>query len=79
MEKQSYYKLTNSQQNIFEVEQPLLTSNNACNVLLVSVKFDMDLEHLKLERTLNKIIELNDSFRLKLIKYNNTIKQDYWQ
>lgn len=75
MEKLNYYKLTNAQQNIFEVEQALLTSNNACNVLLVSIKFDIDLDYLKLERTLNKIIELNDSFRLRLVKYNKTIKQ----
>ncbi|MBP3595961.1 MAG: hypothetical protein J6J60_00955 [Clostridia bacterium] len=75
MKKLDYYKLTNAQQNIFEVEQSLLTSNNACNVLLVSVKFDKDLEYLKLEKTLNKIIEINDSFRLKLIKHNNAIKQ----
>lgn len=75
MEKLNYYKLTNAQQNIFEVEQTLLTANNACNVLLVSVKFDIDLDYFKLEKTLNKIIELNDSFRIKLIKRNSTIKQ----
>lgn len=75
MEKLKYYKLTSSQQNILEVEKSLLTSNNACNVLLVSIKFDMDLEYLKLERTINRIIELNDSFRLKLKKQNNIIQQ----
>ena len=75
MKKLNYYRLTNAQRNIFEVEQALLSSNNACNVLLVSIKFDLDLDYFKLERTLNKIIELNDSFRLKLSKHNNNIKQ----
>ncbi len=70
-----YYKLTNAQENILKVEQSLLTSDNTCNVLTVSIKFHRDLDYYKLERTLNKLIELNDSFRIRLTKNNNNIKQ----
>lgn len=75
MEKLNYYKLTNPQQNILEVEQSLLTSNNTCNILVSSVKFNMDLSSVKLEKTLNKVIELNDAFRIRLLKVNHIIKQ----
>lgn len=70
-----YYKLTNAQENILEVEQSLLTYDNTCNILTVSIKFYSDLNYDKLERTLNKLIELNDSFRIRLTKNNNNIKQ----
>jgi len=70
-----YLDLTNSQENIYEVEKSLLTSNNACNILLVSIKFSKNLNFYKLEKTLNKIIELNDSFRIRFIEKDGTIMQ----
>lgn len=74
-EVNNYYKLTNAQENIYEVEKSLLTYDNTCNILTVSVKFNQDLDYLRLEKTLNKLIELNDSFRIKLTKQYNNIRQ----
>ena len=75
VEVSNYYKLTNAQKNIFEVEQSLLTYDNTCNILTVSVKFSSNLDYDRLERTLNKLIELNDSFRIRLTKHDDTIEQ----
>lgn len=71
----TYYKLTNAQENIYEVEKSLLTCDNTCNILTVSIKFNSNLDYSKLEKTLNKLIELNDSFRIKLSKQNEIMQQ----
>lgn len=72
MKNQELHNLSSPQMTILEMEKLLLTK---CNHILVSIKFGRKLNSLKLEQTLNKIIELNDSFRIVLVKEKDKVKQ----
>lgn len=72
--KKEVYELTNPQKNIWELEQingdgtPI---NHIMSVLKLNRKLDEDL----LVKTMNKIIEVNDSFHLKFIKDGSNLYQ----
>lgn len=72
MNEDKHYNLSNPQMNILEVEKQLLTK---CNHIIVSIGFDGQLDMERLKRTLNKIIELNDSFQIKLVKDKGIVRQ----
>lgn len=73
MTKQTSYKLTNPQKNIYQVEQQL--TNSSINHIASYIKFNEVLDPTILSNTLNKLIEANDSFRLCFERENNNIVQ----
>ena len=73
MTKQNSYKLTNPQKNIYQVEQQL--SNSAINHIASYLKFGEVLNASVLSDTLNKLIEINDSFRLVFEHENGNLIQ----
>ena len=73
MTEKTYYDLTNPQKSIFLTEQYYSNTNvnNICGTAIIKDKLDFML----LEKAINILIENNNSFRLKFVKSNNTLKQ----
>ena len=67
------YNLTMPQKSILLTEQYYSNTNinNICGTAIIKEKIDFKI----LEKAVNFFLESNDSFRLKFIKQDNTIKQ----
>ena len=74
MPKKDTYNLTNPQKNIYQVEMTL-KGNSPVNHITSFLKLDGNLDPNLLDKTLNKIIELNDSFRIKFVEKDGDILQ----
>ena len=74
IKKSDVFELTAPQRNIWNVE---LTNKNYSNInVIISVlKIEHRLNKDILIKTLNKVVELNDSFRLRFVINNNYIEQ----
>ena len=72
--KKDVYKLTNPQKNIWELEQ-INKEGTKINHILAILKLKGNLKEDLLVKTMNKIIEKNDSFRLKFIKNGQEVTQ----
>ena len=72
--KKDVYELTSPQKNIWELEQ-INGSGTPINHVFSMLKLRGNLDEEILAKTLNKIVEQNDSFRLKFIK-NGKKKQE---
>lgn len=70
MTKPNIYKLTNPQKNIYQVEQQ--SCNSPINHIAGYLKFNEVLDTALLSKTLNKLIEVNDSFQLVFENDNGT-------
>ena len=73
MEK-DVYELTNPQKNIWQLEQ-VNEKNSSINHILTVMKLKGNLNKELLLRSINKVIEVNDSFQTKFIKNGNSIYQ----
>lgn len=73
MEK-DVYELTSPQRNIWELEQ-INGSGTPINHVFSMLKLKGNLNEKLLDATLNKIVEQNDSFRLKFIKNGKNLQQ----
>lgn len=73
MQKKIRHQLTNPQKNIYQVEQQ--SAHTAVNHIASYLKFSEVLDTSLLSETLNKIIEVNDTFRLKFENDNNNLVQ----
>ena len=67
MLNKTFYKLTNVQKNILELEM-VNGAGTPVNHILSLMKLKGRLDENILIKTINKIIEVNDAFRLKFIK-----------
>lgn len=65
MKKEDVYGLTNPQKNIWQTEQ-VINKKSSINHIYAIMELDGVLDKELLEKTINKIIENNDSFRIKL-------------
>ena len=67
------YDLTNSQKSIWLTEQFFQNTNinNICGTAIINQEIDFDL----LAKSINILVEKNESFRLKFIKENQNLKQ----
>ena len=74
MFKKNSYELTNPQKNIWELEQ-INGEGTPVNHIFAVLKLKGILTEDILVQTINKIIESNDSFRLKFIKDGNSLSQ----
>lgn len=74
MKKEDVYGLTNPQKNIWQTEQ-VNEKNSSVNHIYAVMKLEEKLDENILEQTLNDIIKFNDSFRIKIKKEDNDIKQ----
>ncbi len=74
MFKKDLYELTNPQKNIWELEQ-INGEGTPINHIFAVLKLKGVLEENLLVKTINKIIESNDSFRLKFVKEGNNLYQ----
>lgn len=72
--KKEVYELTNPQKNIWELEQ-INGSGTPINHIMSVLKLNSKLEENLLVKTMNKIIEVNDSFHLKFIKEGSNLYQ----
>lgn len=72
--KKNIYNLTNPQKNIWQLEQISLPEDHINNILAI-MKLEKNLDLKILDKTINKIIEINDSLRIKIIKKGNEIFQ----
>ena len=72
--KKDVYELTNPQKNIWELEQ-INGSGTPINHVFSMLKLKGNLDENLLDKTLNKIIEQNDSFRLRFIKNGKNLQQ----
>ena len=72
--KKDVYELTNPQKNIWELEQ-INGNGTPVNHIFSMLKLKGNLDEKLLDKTLNKIIEQNDSFRLKFIRNGNNLQQ----
>ena len=72
--KKDVYRLTNPQKNIWELEQ-INGEATPINHIMSIMKLKGNLEEKLLEKAMNKIIEENDSFRLKFIKNGQELCQ----
>ena len=72
--KKDVYRLTNPQKNIWELEQ-INGEATPINHIMSIMKLKGNLEEELLEKAMNKIIEENDSFRLKFIKNGQELCQ----
>lgn len=75
MTKQNVYNLTNPQKNIYQVEQQ--SPNSPINHIASYIKFNEVLDTTLLSKTLNKLIEVNDSFKLVFENDNGTPIQHF--
>lgn len=74
MFKKDVYELTNPQKNIWELEQ-INGDGTDVNHIFAILKLKGVLKEDLLIKTINKIIETNDSFRIKFIKNGNDLNQ----
>lgn len=74
MEKKDVFELTNPQKSIFELEQ-VNGKNSSINHITSTLKLKGQLNENLLIKTINKIIENNDSFRLGFNINGNEINQ----
>lgn len=74
MFKNDIYNLTSPQKNIWELEQ-INGSGTSINHIMSVLKLKGNLNENILVKTINKIIENNDSFRIKFIKSGNELHQ----
>lgn len=72
--KKEVYELTNPQKNIWELEQ-INGSGTPINHIMSVLKLNSKLNEDLLVKTMNKIIEVNDSFHLKFIKDGSNLYQ----
>ena len=72
--KKDVYQLTNPQKNIWELEQ-INGEGTPINHIMSVLKLKGNLSEDILVKTMNKIIEVNDSFRLKFIKDDQELCQ----
>ncbi len=72
--KKDVYELTNPQKNIWELEQ-INGSATPINHILSILKLKGNLDENLLAKTMNKIVEINDSFRLKFIQNGSNLCQ----
>lgn len=72
--KKEVYELTNPQKNIWELEQ-VNGSGTPINHIMSVLKFNSKLDEALLVKTINKIIEVNDSFHLKFMKAGSNLYQ----
>ena len=72
--KKDVYKLTSPQKNIWELEQ-INGEGTPINHIMSMLKLKGNLDEEILIKTMNKIIEVNDSFRLKFIKNGQDLCQ----
>lgn len=74
MNKEDMYGLTNPQKNIWQTEQ-VIEKESSINHIYALMRLRGTLDSSILEKTINKIIENNDSFRLVIKKDKNEPKQ----
>lgn len=74
MYKKDVYELTSPQNNIWQLEQ-VNNSKSQINHIYAVMKLNERLDKKILEKTINKIIEINDSFRIKIKKEKGEIYQ----
>lgn len=74
MLNEDVYGLTNPQKNIYQVEQ-VIDEGSPINYITTVLKLDGNLDEKLLEKTLNKIIEVNDSLRLRFIEKDGDVVQ----
>ena len=74
MFKKDVYELTNPQRNIWELEQ-INGDGTDVNHIFAILKLKGVLKEDLLIKTINKIVETNDSFRIKFIKSGNELNQ----
>lgn len=72
--KKDVYELTNPQKNIWELEQ-INGDGTPINHILSIFKLKGNLKEDLFAKTMQKIVEVNDSFRLRFIRNNNTLYQ----
>lgn len=72
--KKDVYELTSPQKNIWELEQ-INGNGTPVNHVFSMLKLKGNLDEEILAKTLNKIVEQNDSFRLKFIKNGKNLQQ----
>lgn len=72
--KKDVYELTNPQKNIWELEQ-INGDGTPINHILSILKLKGNLDEDLLIKTMNKIVEVNDSFRLKFLQKGSTLNQ----
>ena len=72
--KKDVYELTNPQRNILQLEQ-VNEKGNSINHILTIMKLKGNLDEELLSKTIYKIIEINDSFRIHFIKDDSNIYQ----
>lgn len=74
MIEKDVYELTNPQKNIWQMQQVNEKNSSVCHILTV-MKLKGNLDVNLLEKTLNTIINLNDSFHIKFLKEGNKLQQ----
>lgn len=74
MFKEDVYGLTSPQKNIWQLEQ-VNEDKSSINHIYAVMRLSGRLDEEILEKTINKIIEINDSFRIKIKKENGKIYQ----
>ena len=74
MLKKDLYELTNPQKNIWQLEL-VSNSQSSINHIFAIMKLKGCLNEDLLTKTINIIIEKNDSFRIKFFKKNSSIFQ----
>ena len=74
MFKKDVYELTNPQKNIWQLEQ-VNEKNPSITHILSIMKLKGNLDVTLLEKTLSKIIELNDSFHIRFSKKGDNLLQ----
>lgn len=72
--KKDVYELTNPQRNILQLEQ-VNEKGNSINHILTIMKLKGNLDEELLSKTIYKIIEINDSFRIRFTKDDSNIYQ----
>ena len=73
MTKKEVYNLTNPQKSIWYMEEVYkgTSINNICTSGKIFGKINIDF----LKQAINNVVKQNDSFRIHIIKQNNTVKQ----
>lgn len=74
MYKKDVYELTSPQNNIWQLEQ-VNNSKSPINHIYAVMKLNDRLDKKLLEKTINKIIEINDSFRIRIKKEKGEVYQ----
>lgn len=74
MMSKDVFELTNPQKNIWQMQQVNENDPAVCHILTI-MKLKGNLDVNLLEKTINTIINLNDSFHLKFLKNGNNLQQ----